>query len=71
MQGYLQFYDDSVFIGEFKMTNKFHGMGRLTYQQGVYYFGNWSNGQKTGEGEEVYFDGSKYTGSFQSNKRHG
>jgi hypothetical protein len=42
--GYLQFYDDSVFIGEFKLTNKFHGMGKMTYQHGVYYLGSWTNG---------------------------
>mgnify|MGYP006110022661 CR=1 FL=1 len=64
--------DNSFYVGDFNpITNQFHGIGRLTYMNSVYYQGEWVNGQRHGQGEEITVNGDRYTGSFFEGMRHG
>ena len=69
--GFLSFLDNSYYIGDFNSSNRFSGMGRLTYTEGIFYQGDWANGVKYGSGEEKYLNGSRYMGNFLRNKKHG
>lgn len=68
--GFLQFLDNSFYIGDFKHNN-FHGLGRLTYIDGIYYQGKWLGGVKHGAGEEQLLNGDFYVGSYNHGERHG
>ena len=41
-----------------------HGKGKLTYPDGSYYDGTFSNGLKFGYGEYIQPDGSSYKGHW-------
>ena len=70
--GYLQYLDKSFYVGDFlRDNNKFDGLGRLTFYEGVYYQGGWSHGMKHGYGEDHMIKGVSYVGNFFRNMRHG
>lgn len=72
VNGYLQFLDRSYYVGDFNpLNNKFHGPGRFTQFDEVFYQGNYSHGSKHGYGEEHSINGCVYTGNYLHDQRHG
>ena len=70
--GYLEYLDKSFYVGDFNATcNKYHGMGRLSYTEKIYYQGHWLNGKRYGYGEEHMVRGSVYVGNFHADQKHG
>lgn len=50
----------------------FHGRGRLeNVGHGRVYFGEFENGERSGEGEETHPDGTRYKGEYKFGKRNG
>jgi hypothetical protein len=49
----------------------FHGRGMLENVGRGLYLGGFENGERSGEGEEKHFDGSRYKGEYKSGKRNG
>ena len=58
------------YFGEFK-KNKFHGKGKIIYDDNIIYEGDFSNGYMEGEGNILFPDGSYYKGNFEKNKYNG
>ncbi len=48
-----------------------HGYGKLTWQNGDYYEGNFKFGKRNGQGKRVNVDGSEYSGDYIDDKPHG
>ena len=49
-----------------------HGSGRMVFENGDEYDGEWALGKMTGMGEFKWtMDGLKYEGRFLNGKRHG
>lgn len=48
-----------------------HGKGRLTYEDGHYFEGDWVKGKRHGRGVYVNLDNSKYEGTWENDKIHG
>jgi hypothetical protein len=72
VNGYLQFIDRSYYVGDFNpVNNKFHGSGRYSELDGIYYQGNYSHGSKHGYGEEHWINGTIYLGNYIHDKKHG
>ena len=60
---------EKEYQGDFK-NGKMHE-GKLIYQNGNIYEGNFLNGKMNGQGKMIYVDGREYTGEFKDNKMHG
>ena len=58
------------YLGEFK-NNKFHGKGKLIYDDHTTYEGGFFDGYIEGEGNLLFIDGSYYKGNFEKNKFSG
>ena len=58
------------YSGQFK-NNKFHGHGKLIYDDNTTYEGNFSEGYMSGEGNLLFRDGSYYKGTFEKNNYNG
>ena len=70
--GYLEYLDKSYYVGDFNpRNNKYHGMGRLSFTEKIYYQGHWLDGKKYGYGEEHMVRGSVYVGNFHADMKHG
>lgn len=70
--GYLEFVDKSFYMGDFNpINNKFHGLGRFSFTEDIYYQGRWNNGQRHGFGEDHMLKGIEYTGNFSRDMKHG
>ena len=67
---YHSFQEKYNYFGEFK-NNKFHGKGKIIYDDHTTYEGNFSEGYFEGEGNLLFVDGSYYKGSFEKNKFNG
>lgn len=50
-----------------------HGTGTMVYNDGGWYTGGWSNGNRSGKGtgKTIFDDGDVYEGEFLNGKRHG
>jgi len=49
-----------------------HGKGKITYNEGSYFEGNFINGKKHGYGELIQEDsGYYYKGNWENDKMHG
>lgn len=48
----------------------FHGKGKMVWNNGSSYDGDWDHGTIHGSGTYIYSDGGKYVGQFQNGKRH-
>ena len=73
-EGYINYHNTTglkKYFGEFGLKGKLHGRGRLYYQNGDYYEGQFSDGKKDGLGTQTYKDGRKYVGQFKDNRRNG
>ncbi len=44
-----------------------NGYGKIKYENGDYYSGQWKNDKKNGNGNITYSNGIKYMGSFKNN----
>ena len=70
--GYLEHVDKSFYVGDFNpINNKFHGLGRFSLMDDIYYQGYWNNGLRQGYGEEHMLKGKKYAGNFFRDMKHG
>ena len=64
------FPDKSYYEGEInKINNLPNGKGKLFYFNGEVFFGNFVDGNKEGEGEYHYKDGTIYIGSWKNDKK--
>ena len=65
-------FSNGTYIGDMVRGVR-HGTGTMTYNNGGWYTGQWSNGNRTGigSGKIVYDDGDVYEGEFLDGKRHG
>ena len=48
-----------------------HGHGKMTYDTGSVYEGEWHDGEKCGHGTLTSPDGTTYDGAWQDDKMHG
>ena len=54
--------DNIIYDGDF-VNDKYEGNGKLIFENGEYYFGQWLNGLQHGKGKEYYKNGNiKYDG---------
>ena len=60
-----------VYDGQWSEDGKRHGVGVLSFKDGVKYSGEFSNGFFHGYGVLIYHDGTTYEGSLQLGKFHG
>ncbi|GKY97678.1 hypothetical protein MPSEU_000726000 [Mayamaea pseudoterrestris] len=65
-QGPIKSYD-----GCFAAPGHLHGQGRLEWQNGDVYNGEFDHGHRHGQGQYVWADGRHYQGEFCQNLRHG
>jgi len=65
-----RFTDGSIYNGQWK-EKKMHGLGVLSYANGVKYEGEFYENTFQGQGIIEYPDGTKYEGHFIAGKRHG
>jgi hypothetical protein len=63
-------HNGSKYEGLFE-KNLFNGDGRLIYDNGDYYIGQWANGRIDGKGLFVSSDGSTYKGGWKKDSHHG
>lgn len=66
----IKFYKNgnAKYYGTF-FNGKYHGNGKLVYENGDYYIGQFRNGLIHGEGKEYYFDGNiLYDGDWTNNE---
>jgi hypothetical protein len=59
------------YVGDVSKEGKKHGRGRLVYESGEVYYGDWANNRKHGTGTFIYVNGDKYTGAFHKGKKSG
>jgi hypothetical protein len=72
VNGYLQYFDRSYYVGDFNQTNnKYHGGGRFSQFDEIYFQGNYSHGSKHGYGEEHFLNGTIYIGNYWHDLKHG
>ena len=72
VHGHLEFADKSFYVGDFNpVNNKFHGLGRFSFSDEIYYQGSFSNGMRHGLGEEHMLGGHVYKGNFFRGMKHG
>ena len=67
-------YEDSEMLryeGCFNEAGQFHGKGRLVWQNGDVYEGEFELGNRHGSGSYRWSDGRQYTGDFVQNVREG
>ena len=48
-----------------------HGKGKMVWNNGSSYDGDWNHGKVHGNGTYIYSDGGTYAGQFQNGSRHG
>jgi hypothetical protein len=48
----------------FMSDGQMHGKGKLIYESGESYEGDWVRGKRHGQGHYVYIDGSTFTGTW-------
>lgn len=64
--------NSSTYKGSFKNDKRSgHGVYTWTAQPDYCYEGLWMNGQRHGQGKQVYKDKSCYEGNYKEDKRHG
>lgn len=59
-----------LYEGWFKQ-NMFHGRGRVIFQTGAYYIGEWSEGNKHGQGYMWLQNGQTYQGEYRDDMKNG
>ena len=67
-------FENNKFIGEigdFNLEGISDGIGRLDYDNGSYYVGNWKNKTFNGEGLFYFENGDWYLGGFRDGNMHG
>ena len=69
-QGVFEWPSGRKYEGEWD-NSSMHGKGRLAYEDGNVYIGNFKNDQRSGYGLFVWSDGKRYDGPWQENKQHG
>jgi hypothetical protein len=52
-------------------TDRRHGLGIYTWQNGMQYVGNWKAGKRSGEGTQTFVNGDIYEGGWKAGKRDG
>eukprot|EP01102_Stenamoeba_stenopodia_P005498 TRINITY_DN1621_c0_g1_i2.p1 TRINITY_DN1621_c0_g1~~TRINITY_DN1621_c0_g1_i2.p1 ORF type:complete len:583 (+),score=132.56 TRINITY_DN1621_c0_g1_i2:66-1814(+) len=60
-----------TYFGEVSAEGKLEGKGKMKFNDGSRYIGEWKDDQRHGEGVFHYVDGAKYTGSYRYNKKSG
>lgn len=63
-------YKDAVYEGGL-LDSQRHGLGRILYHSGRWYFGEWRNDKRHGRGIEYHVSGNKYSGEYTIGKAHG
>lgn len=58
-------YSGSLYEG------KKHGIGKMIYQNGNIYEGEWANDRRNGKGKQIYIDGSTYEGEWSNDSIQG
>lgn len=66
-----QRYDSATYTGYIDDERKPHGEGKMAYDGGNVYQGNWEHGVIVGYGEMTYANGDTYKGYWEDNRRHG
>jgi len=59
------------YYGQLNERGQKHGDGKMKYDNGNEYDGQWKNNKRDGKGTTKYASGNTYTGSWRSGKRHG
>ena len=59
--------DDTWYMGEW-FDSKADGYGEICNREDIQYLGNWVMDTRSGEGEEIFPNGSKFVGSFLDGK---
>ena len=60
-----------VLLGSVNAMEIFHGTGKMTYEDGSVYQGEWRDGKKRGKGTMTYADGDVYEGKWDEDVFHG
>lgn len=63
-------FEDSKYEGDL-LRNRRHGLGRMEYENGRWYFGEWKEDLRHGRGIEQYSNRNKYMGDFETGKATG
>lgn len=61
---------DTKYEGDF-VNGKYHGKGKLVWENVLTYEGDFVNGQRTGKGVEILSNGDRYEGDFVKNYKFG
>ena len=67
----IKYKDGSNYIGEVNEDYFPNGIGKMEYNNGDIYNGNWSQNKKQGKGEMIYKNGDKYKGNWKNDVKHG
>ncbi len=59
------------YYGQLNRRGQKHGDGRMKYDNGNEYEGQWIDNKRDGKGKTKYASGNVYTGSWKTGKRHG
>lgn len=57
--------------GQISSDGKFHGHGKIVYENGESYDGEWHAGQRHGTGTYRYSDGGVYVGNWEQDRING
>lgn len=69
--GTFEYTDGAIYTGSFNYSENRSGEGTMIYNDGGYYKGEWSSGERHGKGYVVFPDGGEYSGEFKYNKLNG
>ncbi|MFZ6751098.1 energy transducer TonB [Undibacterium sp. Ren11W] len=67
----IRFKNGASYSGEINSNRQFEGKGKLIYNDGASYIGDFKDGKRNGQGEMTYNDGARYVGSFKNGQRSG
>ncbi|KAL7539983.1 hypothetical protein ACHAXR_009782 [Thalassiosira sp. AJA248-18] len=59
------------YFGQLNERGQKHGDGKMKYDNGNEYEGQWNNNKRDGKGITKYASGNVYTGTWKTGKRHG
>jgi hypothetical protein len=59
------------YVGQLNGRGQKHGNGKMTYDNGNEYDGQWKNNKRDGKGTTRYSSGNVYIGMWKGGKRHG
>ncbi|MBR6242847.1 MAG: hypothetical protein IKQ90_05070 [Ruminococcus sp.] len=64
-------FGKGMYVGQINSNRQPHGYGKVKYDSGYIYDGQWKNGKYNGTGTMIYVYGDVYYGEWKNGLRHG